>query len=145
MLKTLHLILAIHVLLSSTGLTVFEHLCQMKGRTVSIFTQPKGCCKLKNSDKASCCLHEKETQDESFSRKPCCEDKSQLLKSNIDGAVQKIALPDFNFQALYIQVLPFQVIAFDVIPSSQKALRFYLYKPPPKVTDIRVFIQSFLC
>ncbi|AEE49686.1 HYC_CC_PP family protein [Haliscomenobacter hydrossis] len=145
MLKTLHLILALNVLLSSTGLTVFEHLCQMKGRTVSIFTQPKGCCKLKKSDKPSCCLHEEEPQDESLSRKPCCQDKSQLLKSNIDGAVQKIALHDFNFQALIIQVLPFQSMTFDVIPSSQKALRFYLYKPPPKVTDIRVFIQSFLC
>ncbi|HOY17627.1 MAG TPA: hypothetical protein PLC89_10050 [Haliscomenobacter sp.] len=145
MLKTLHLILALNVLLSSTGLTVFEHLCQMKGRKVSIFTQPKGCCKLKNSDKASCCLHEEEPQDETFSRKPCCADKSQLFKSNIDGAVQKIALPDFNFQAVSMQALPYQAMASDVIPSSQKALRFYLYKPPPKVTDIRVFIQSFLC
>jgi len=145
MLKTLHLILALNVLLSSTGLTVFEHLCQMKGRTVSIFTQPKGCCKLKKLDKTTCCVQKEQGQDESLSREPCCQDKSQFLKSNIDGAIQKIALPDFHFQAFNIQSLPVMALEVNVIPTSQKALRFYLYKPPPKVTDIRVFIQSFLC
>ena len=148
MLKTLHLILALHVLLSSTGITVFEHLCQMRGRTFSIFTQPRGCCKqviLKKSrcEKNGCGAQAK--PHITLSRKPCCQDKTQLLKSNIDGAIQKIALPDFNFQAIDFQANPFVVLNLDITPISQKALRFYLYKPPPKVTDIRVFIQSFLC
>jgi hypothetical protein len=149
MLKTLHLILALHVLLSSTGITVFEHLCQMKGRTVSIFTQPKGCCKHVILKKGLCekkgCSTSATKPHITLSKKPCCQDKTQVLKSNIDGAIQKIALPDFNFQAIDFQAKPFIVLSLDIIPISQKALRFYLYKPPPKVTDIRVFIQSFLC
>lgn len=141
--------MALHVLLSSTGVTVFEHLCQMKGKTVSIFTQPKGCCKhiiLKKDlcEKEGCSLAETKPHI-TLSKKPCCQDKTQLLKSNIDGAIQKIALPDFNFQAIDFQELPSLVLNLNIIPTSQKALRFYLYKPPPKVTDIRVFIQSFLC
>ena len=62
-----------------------------------------------------------------------------------DGALQKIALPDLNVQIVDFEPLPFALFSLEVIPISQKALRFYLYKPPPKVTDIRVFIQSFLC
>ncbi|WP_373549417.1 hypothetical protein [Haliscomenobacter sp.] len=150
MFKLLHLILAINVLFSSTGITVFEHLCQMKGKTVSVFTKPKACCKRVKTDRDKCqkdCCSASKTQQQgdAFSKKNCCQDKSQLFKSNIDGALQKIALPDLNVQIVDFEPLPFALFSFEVIPISQKALRFYLYKPPPKVTDIRVFIQSFLC
>ncbi len=148
MLKFLHIILALNVLLSTSGVTVFEHLCQMNGRTISIFIQPKGCCKsqkvTQNScQKAKCSL--KDHHHSSLSKKPCCEDKSQLLKSTSEGAIQKIVTFDFNFDFITVNFLPSIVWASNITPTSQKALRFYLYKPPPTVTDIRVFIQSFLC
>ena len=147
MLRILHIILAINLLLSSTGVTVFEHLCQMKGKSVSVFLKPNGCCKQKQSYKTLC----QGTRDckldngQQITRKPCCQDKSQFVKSNMDGALQKIALPDFYFQVFNIQSIPQIVLKLDIIPNSQKTLRFCLYKPPPQVTDIRVFIQSFLC
>ena len=148
MLKFLHIILALNVLLSTSGVTVFEHLCQMKGRTVSIFIQPKGCCKSKEApqdacQKAKCSL--KSHHHNSLSKKPCCEDKSQLLKATTEGAAQKIITLDFNFDFITVNFLPSIEWANTITPTSQKALRFYLYKPPPMVTDIRVFIQSFLC
>ena len=148
MLKFLHIILALSVLLSTSGVTVFEHLCQMNGRTVSIFIQPKGCCKsqkvTQNScQKAKCSL--KDHQHSSLSKKPCCEDKSQLLKATTEGAAQKIVTLDFNFDFITVDFSPSIVRVNTITPTSQKALRFYLYKPPPMVTDIRVFIQSFLC
>ena len=150
MFKILHLILAINVLFSSTGITVFEHLCQMKGRTVSVFTKPKACCKRVKTEEDKCqkdCCTALKTlqQGTALSKKSCCQDKTQLLKSNIDGSIQKIALPDLHVQIVDFEALPFALFSLEVIPISQKALRFYLYKPPPKVTDIRVFIQSFLC
>ena len=148
MLKFLHIILALNVLLSTSGVTVFEHLCQMKGRTVSIFIQPKGCCKSKKApqnacQKAACTL--KGHHHNSLSKKPCCEDKSQLLKATTEGAAQKIITLDFNFDFITVNFLPSIEWANTITPTSQKALRFYLYKSPPMVTDIRVFIQSFLC
>lgn len=148
MLKFLHIILALNVLLSTSGVTVFEHLCQMNGRTVSIFIQPKGCCKSKKApqnacQKAACTL--KGHHHNSLSKKPCCEDKSQLLKATTEGAAQKIITLDFNFDFITVNFLPSIEWANTITPTSQKALRFYLYKPPPMVTDIRVFIQSFLC
>jgi hypothetical protein len=147
MLKVLHIILALHVLLSSTGVTVFEHLCQMRGRTIGVFIKPHSCCAQKETYRASwqksqTCHLNKAPQ---INRKPCCQDKSQFVKSNIQGAVQKIALPDFHFQVFNIQPLPILAQELYTLPISQKTLRFYLYKPPPQVTDIRVFIQSFLC
>jgi hypothetical protein len=147
MLKVLHLILALNILLSSTGLTVFEHLCQMKGRTIGVFVKPHGCCAKKRTyqsswQKAKTCHLNKAPQ---INRKPCCQDKSQFVKSNIQGSVQKIALTDFHFDFFNFQPLPTQALSSHNVPISQKTLRFYLYKPPPQVTDIRVFIQSFLC
>lgn len=147
MLKILHLILVLNVLLSSTGVTVFEHLCQMKGRTIGAFVKPHSCCAQKETyrtswQKSQTCQLDKAPQ---INRKPCCQDKSQFLKSDIKGATQKIALPAFHFQAFDFQALPARALALDFAPISQKTLRFYLYKPPPQVTDIRVFIQSFLC
>jgi hypothetical protein len=147
MLKILHIILALHVLLSSTGVTVFEHLCQMRGRTIGVFIKPHSCCAQKESyrtswQKSQTCHLNKTPQ---INRKPCCQDKSQFLKSDIKGAPQKIASPAFHFQVFAFQALPARALELDFTPISQKTLRFYLYKPPPQVTDIRVFIQSFLC
>jgi len=147
MLKVLHIILALNLLLSSTGVTVFEHLCQMRGRTIGVFVKPHSCCAQKETyrtswQKSQTCQLDKTPQ---INRKPCCQDKSQFVKSNIQGAVQKIALPDFHFQVFNIQPLPTLASELCTLPISQKTLRFYLYKPPPQVTDIRVFIQSFLC
>ena len=147
MLKVLHIILAINLLLSSTGITVFEHLCQMRGRTIGVFVKPHSCCAQEETYQASwqksqTCHLNKAPQ---INRKPCCQDKSQFVKSNIQGAVQKIALPAFQFQVFNFQPLPTLAQELYTLPISQKTLRFYLYKPPPQVTDIRVFIQSFLC
>ncbi|MDX2280103.1 MAG: hypothetical protein NW218_10970 [Saprospiraceae bacterium] len=150
-LKILHILMAFNVLLSSSGVTVFEHLCQMKGRTTSFFVQPKNCCQKKEVKKEFCqkskCCKKAETTGNAptFTKKPCCEDKSQFFKSETTGTQNKtFSVPDYKFQPLFVEALPY-VERFDIIPLNQKILRFYLYKPPPLVFDIRVLVQSFLC
>lgn len=148
MFKFMHIILAFNVLLSTSGITVFEHLCQMKGKTVSVFAQPKGCCASKKMVQGSCQKKEcnlKGHQHHSLSKKPCCEDKSHLLKSTSEGTTQLKFLFDYHFDLITVNSPNFVVWSGAITPTSQKALRFYLYKPPPVATDIRVFIQSFLC
>lgn len=151
MLKVLHIFMAFNVLLSSSGVTVFEHLCQMKGRTTSFFVQPKNCCqkqeiKKEFCQKSKCCKKAETTsKDPSINKKPCCEDKAQFFKSETSGtSFEPFAVPDFKFQPLFAVAFPY-VERFDIIPLNQKILRFYLYKPPPLVSDIRVLVQSFLC
>jgi hypothetical protein len=152
-LKFLHIFLAFNVLLSTSGITVFEHLCDMKGRTIGIFIKPNDCChkeKKETSNKPSkSCCHKKTTQKGlAFAKKPCCEDKTQQFKSNINGtSAQAITSANIDLQVFddTISPLPFLSTPTEAIVLSQKVLRFYLYKPPPLVRDISVLVQNFRC
>ena len=150
-LKVVHIFLAINLLASSMGVTVFEHLCQMKGRTITLFSKAESCCKKKEHTatvckKTSCCEKKKATQGVTIKKKPCCEDKSQLVKADYEGSFQKTVKSADNFDPLSI---PPVFVAFSTEKTTfsitLKLLRFYLYKPPPRQGDIRVLIQSFLC
>lgn len=148
MLKILHLILALNILLSSSGVMVFEHLCQMRGKKIALFVQPKSCCQKRAQVQSSYCKkQEGSNMEESLSRIPCCSDKSTFLKTNTQPTLQKVV--EFSLVADSF-VLPTSLdFAFefsrDILPHNQKILRFYLYKPPPRMRDIPVLVQSFLC
>lgn len=146
MLKILHLILAFNILLSSSGIMVFEHLCQMRGKKIAYFIQPKSCCQKRVQLNASCCAKtEVASPEENLSRTPCCKDKSAFFKADPNSSIQKIV----EFNAFSPAILPTVLnplpIALDLLPHNQKILRFYLYKPPPRLRDIPVFVQSFRC
>lgn len=148
--KALHIILALNILLSSSGVTVFEHLCRMKGRTASFLFQAGSCCKKQKTikspcHKTKCCSKKEAARGTSIHKKPCCEDKAQFFKTDTEGiVVQKKSLPDFKFQPIFAD--PFANSQHPgVFPLHPKKPRFYLYKPPLIVADIRVLVQSFLC
>lgn len=148
MLKILHLILALNILLSSSGIMVFEHLCQMRGKKVALFVQPKSCCQKRAQVQVSCCTKaEASTEQESLSRIPCCSDKSSFLKTDTQPTLQKVM--ELSLAADPFGLPPSLNFAFefakDILPHNQKILRFYLYKPPPRMRDIPVLVQSFLC
>lgn len=148
MLKILHLILALNILLSSSGIMVFEHLCQMRGKKIALFVQPKSCCQKRLQVQGSCCEKEEiANTKESLSRIPCCSDKSSFLKTDTQPTLQKIL--EFRLVAdsfiLALNLNPELEFARDILPHNQKILRFYLYKPPPRMRDIPVLVQSFRC
>jgi hypothetical protein len=148
MLKILHLILALNILLSSSGIMVFEHLCQMRGKKVALFVQPKSCCQKRAQVQGSCCAKaEAANTQESLSRIPCCSDKSSFLKTDTQPTLQKVM--ELSLAADPFGLPPSLNFAFefakDILPHNQKILRFYLYKPPPRMRDIPVLVQSFLC
>jgi hypothetical protein len=147
--KLLHLILAIHVLISSMGVMGFEHLCKLRGRSISFVVPPKSCCKKAAHQKGDHCAV---SSTASIGRSgffyrdtPCCADYSKFFKADIQGKLLKeVAVPTPAIEA----ILPVASLLFatrDILPHNQKILRFYLYKPPPLTEDIRVLIQSFLC
>jgi hypothetical protein len=149
MLKFLHIFLAVTLLSSSTGVTVFEHLCQMQGRKIALFSPPKGCCQKKVKAAKSKCVEQ--TCDNQLGRhthykkKPCCKNNSQLIKSNIPGSTLEPQC-DILFHPACLPVFSCRLAdIYAIIPLNQKILRFYLYKPPPRILDIRVLIQSFIC
>lgn len=151
-LKIFHIFLAFNVLLSSSGIMVFEHLCDMKGRTIGIFIKPTDCCKKEEKTesytKKQCCKKKNSKKGFAFAKKPCCEDKSQQFKSNLNSTSQQ------HLASMEHSCLPFEdlnsvfSISFhqiDAIFINQKVLCFYLYKPPPQVRDIPVLVQNFRC
>jgi hypothetical protein len=144
MLKILHLILALNILLSSSGIMVFEHLCQMRGKKIALFVQPKSCCQ----KRVSCCAKAEVTNtQESLSRIPCCSDKSSFLKTDTQPTLQKVLALSLVADAFILPPSLNFALEFsrDILPHNQKILRFYLYKPPPRMRDIPVLVQSFLC
>ena len=127
---------------------VFEHLCQMRGKKVALFVQPKSCCQKRVQVQYSCCgKQEVANTNESVSRIPCCSDKSSFLKTGTQPTLQKVM--GLSFVADPFALPPSLNFAFkfsrDILPHNQKILRFYLYKPPPRMRDIPVLVQSFLC
>ena len=148
MLKILHLILALNILLSSSGIMVFEHLCQMRGKKVALFVQPKSCCQKRVQVQGSCCEKEEiANSKESLSRIPCCSDKSSFLKTDTQPTLQKVMELSLVADAFILpESLNFALeFSRDILPHNQKILRFYLYKPPPRMRNIPVLVQSFLC
>jgi len=148
MLKILHLILALNILLSSSGITIFEHLCQMRGKKIALFVQPKSCCQKREQVHRSCYKTAAVTNTrKSLSRIPCCSDKSSFLKTDTQPTLQKVVAFSLVVDALVLP--PILNFAFEfaktILPQNQKILRFYLYKPPPLLRDILVLMQSFLC
>jgi hypothetical protein len=150
-LKLLHLFTALNILLSSTGVMAFEHLCKLRGRSISLYLPPKSCCKHESSavltyqsTDAGASLN---APGLSFKTTPCCSDQSQYFKALLEGGSSSSSVLDFELLALPIIGLPAYQTAFSqhLVPFSEKNLRFYLYKPPALATDIRVLIRSFLC
>jgi hypothetical protein len=153
MLKFLHIFIALNVLFSTSGITVFEHLCEMNGKTIGLYIKPTECCTMEKKANTDCppknCCHKKNAQQGfAFVKKSCCENKFQQFKSNISGtSLVHIATSEFEIPIFddFFPNVPYFYTSIGEMPRSQKILRFYLYKPPPLVRDIPVFVQSFLC
>jgi len=148
LLKVLHIVLSLNLLVSSMGITAYEHICSLKGTTFSLFVKPKSCCsKKKNISKVtSLCNKHSNTVESTLKRKPCCEDKSSYAKLSISATpadkgdlsndkicIHDVIIPEI-FSWKYSGIL------------NEKTFRTFFYKPPPVRRDnLRVLYQSFLC
>jgi hypothetical protein len=147
-LKVLHILLSIHLLVSSTGLAVYEHICSKNGTSYSLFVKPQSCCSKKKTKSCSAagCAHHKAGNDVNIKKKPCCEDKTHYKKLNLTATeysklILKVTQPEY----ISFPISGYSA-EFDGLSQNSKTLRFYLYKPPPlQVDNLRVLYQSFLC
>ena len=146
--KSLHILLALNLFISSFGLMAFEHICSKNGTTFSVFLKPDSCCSKKKvkSCSATGCTKHKSNHGVAFNKKPCCEDKTHYKKLSVSATEQTKVIPS-ELQSIFY--LPVDVISFSKIGficENEKTLKSYLYKPPPLTVDnLRVLYQSFLC
>ena len=150
--KVIHILLAFNLLISSLGVTAYEHICQKNGTTISFFIKSHNCCTQK---KKKCCSAKKavscETKDvlakgNVIKKKPCCEDKSHYKKLNTNASeITKVVFS--NIQPIISETIAWASSSTtNEVYENEKTLRFYLYNPPPlPVDNLRVLYQSFLC
>ncbi|MBK8698759.1 MAG: hypothetical protein IPN29_04170 [Saprospiraceae bacterium] len=146
--KGLHILLAFNLLVSTSGLSTFEHICSKNGSTFSIFVKPNSCCSKKKSKCCSdnACTKHLSNHDFAFTKKQCCENKTHLKKLNVSATeLTKIVLTDI--QPIFYNPIAGTILSEnDFLSENEKTIRFYLYKPPPlSVDNLRVLYQSFLC
>ncbi len=152
MIRLLHLLLAANLLVSTMGVGVFEHLCQMRGRAVSLMAPPKSCCSKRAAEVTHCDLaavaktaSAKTAGTPSISEAPCCQDHASWLQADLDGTAPTLNLIS---PAPALHVWP--VLAKAELPSSPavaslslKVVQALRYKPPCPERDVRVRVQSF--
>lgn len=146
--KSLHILLAFNLFISSFGLIAFEHICSKNGTTFSVFVKPQHCCSKKKSKScsASGCAKNGINQTASFNKKPCCEDKTHYKKLNVSATeITKVVFSEIQ-PVFYHPIAGISLSDGDFIGENEKTVRFYLYRPPPlPVDNLRVLYQSFLC
>lgn len=132
------LFLAFQVLFASTGFSMYEHFCKIKGvKTYSLSTPKKSCCSVK--------IQSTENEKKStLKRTKCCSDQVNYYKINTNAS-QSLKI-DVQIPALAWITSPIFDHAFTHSSEifSFHTIHYYKTAPPISGRDRLVFIQSFL-
>ena len=133
-------LLALLVLVSSSGLGFSKHYCQGVLRNTSLFAEAAPCHGV--SKTAECPRHAR-AQGDGLDKKDCCDTQTDFLKVEDDQLSTLADLLIVDTPAL-LAVL-FFFLPFEVIAADTKTRHDLLYKPPLLVCDLPVSLQTFLC
>lgn len=131
--KIFHIILAISVLFSTTGILMGKHFCKKEMQAEKFLAKTKSCCQ---SSSTTC------SSENGGCDKDCCSNEYEYFQSDQVKLAQSIDLPSLNKPALVATLL----LVFDIeIPSFDNNTRqFQAYRPPIVERDIPVLLQTFL-
>lgn len=137
--KALHIILSIAVLLSTTGFTLSEHVCQSELQSVSVFSESGGCdSKMAPCQRGGTCCSMDEKEGKS-----CCTSSSEYFQSDQDKQTQAFEFKQLkspDFLAVITVVFCIQLPIFETAQ-----VNYLTYRPPIVCKDLLVFLQTFLC
>lgn len=131
--KILHIILALSVLFSTTGILMGKHFCKKEMQTEKVLAKSKSCCQSNNSTCSSA---------ESGCDKDCCSNEYEYFQSDQVKLAQSIDLPTLNKPALVATLL--LVFDFEIPTYDNNTLQLLSYRPPIVERDIPVLLQTFL-
>ncbi len=132
------LLMAMQVLFMSTGFSMIEHYCKLKGKQTFIFTSPPKCCFNKTE-------HERKSVNPLLKRAKCCNEQTTLLKINPNASQGHDLVQEFQTQN-WIAITP-QVLFFSMWVSAAVSFQvphFHSPTPPFSGRNLLIFIQSFL-
>lgn len=144
--QSISLIMALVILMSSTGLSIDLHYCQTNLKSYNFFGKAKSC----HSQQAIHYSHSKQihkachkTNDTKNTHKNCCENKKITVPS-VDN-LQKVSTVEFLDQQQHY-VLAFRNYYYidEYLEPCNQIVPYLNYIPPLLDKDIPVFVQSFL-
>jgi len=111
--RLIALMMAVLLLVSSTGLVIVDHVCLMRGKTQSVWTGQETCSKsCKSSNAVDIAEHGNATH---LDKVPCCQEKAQLVKLEVQSKTSwapepvsktSFPFPEFTFFVRYYSSLP---------------------------------------
>jgi hypothetical protein len=142
--RFVHIVLAVLVLASSTGIVFNKHYCRGELRAQALFFTPESCHDTGRapSKKPPCPLHADQTGSAGYKKDKCCDNRSAIVKSVLpQWFPQPDSLPVFaGLPALSRDFLPEYLLhfGFDLprLPGSATGL------PPPKC-GLHIMFQVF--
>ena len=137
--RSLNIILALAVFLSSSGFVVNKHYCRGVVRNVAIFVHAKDCRHKTQSSSPATAPKSCHSQDKE--PKNCCSEESEYCKLDQDQQVSSPQLKSLNVQAL-IHVMPI-VLRIDAPEIDAHSLHYLTYRPPPVCDDFQSMLQTF--
>ena len=132
------LLMAMQVLITSTGFSMIEHYCKIKGKQTFLFTKPPKCC-------ANKIKHESPVKVPVIKKKKCCDEHTTFLK--ITPAASQGHQVEHGFQQHDWITIPSSISfnstwATEVV--SFQVSHYYSPAPPRSGRNLLVFIQLFL-
>ena len=136
--RFLNIILALLILISSTGFTINSHFCRSQLKDVRIFFKADDCYKKIKTNKIHQTCHAKKQSCENN----CCKNTSKYYKLDQD---QQLSSFDFKLfsQPDFIATL-WIIFNFEISKTDSKSAQYLNYKPPLIVCDLPVDLQTFL-
>ncbi len=128
--RSLHIIIALTLLLSTSGVTITAYFCKDNLSGLSLFS-PKEC----SSTTKACCA-------KSDGKKKCCTSDSKFFKIDVDQQTAKLV--DYTDIDVDQPMAVNSHIAIEE-PVAQKVNKSVLYRPPPLVEDLTTLFQVYLC
>lgn len=132
------LFMAFQVLFASTGFSMYEHFCKIKGaKTYSLSTPKKSCCLVKKAIR-------EQKKNAVLKRAKCCSDQVNYYKVDTNASQSlkiDVQIPAFAWVISTIFNYSFThnrgILSFNILHYSNAA-------PPISGRDKLIFIQSFL-
>ena len=139
--RILHIILAFFVFFSSMGFVFNKHYCQDELKNVALFVEAESCHSAMDDMPASCPMHppQKKACEE---KKDCCDDQSELVKSEQPQDVQNSEFQLLN-KTVCLGVI-FLALHIDYTSIDVQSNHFHNYKPPLIVCNTPASLQTFL-
>jgi hypothetical protein len=134
-------ILALMMLVPTSGFAVDFHICQGKVKSFTIFGKAKGCSKM--ADGVKCTESPKKNMhQDGINKKPCCENETIFVKFNANdrGDNERITSPvnQISFDVAVTVLYELEFISENKLPLE------YNSNPPPLMEDRTVWFESFL-